>query len=197
MRHKQKESKTFVIVLAVIITLSMVGSIFGVVLSNYQTDTIKYGKYSFTITNAGTYKAKIDGKMMEFNYYPSELERIPVDPGVKDKILNAQAVVLLFDPVASNDSLEYIDFIRYEMQSQFPVQTAFGITNESDKYIMPVLRCENATIEVPFIILNNSANTSIVFDPNNNNCIIMNARLLEVIAAKDRLAYLLNNVMES
>jgi hypothetical protein len=61
---------------------------------------------------------------------------------------------------------------------------------------MPVLSCENASFEVPFIIINNSDNTSIVFDKDNNNCIIMNARLREVIAAKDRMVYLLNDIME-
>lgn len=197
MKHKDKDRKTFVIVLAIIITLSMVGSIFGVVLSNYQSDNIKYGKYSFTITNTGTYKVKIDGKMMEFLYYPSELERIHVDPGIKYKILNAQVITLIFDPVESNDSLEFIDYIRYDIQNQIPKQTVFGITQQSDKYLMPVLSCDNATVEVPLIVVHNSDNTSIVLDNNNDNCIIMNARLREVIAAKDRLVYLVNGVMES
>jgi len=196
MKNRKDNKKMLVIIFAIIVTLSMVGSIFGIILDNYQTNKIKYGKYSFTSTNAGTYNVKINGKMMTFQYFPSELERIPFDAGIKDKLLNSQAFVLLFDPVQSNDSLQFIDLMRYELPNQISKQVIFGITRESDKYIMPVLSCDNATATVPFVIVHDSINTSITFDPLNNNCIIMNARLLDVIAAQDRMVYTLNGVMQ-
>lgn len=195
MKHKDNK-KMYVIIFAIIVSLSMIGSIFGIILDNYQTNKIKYGKYSFTVTNAGTYNVKINGKMTEFMYFPTDLERIPFDAGIKDKLLNSQAFVLLFDPVESNDSLEFIDLMRYELPNQISKQVVFGITRQSDKYIMPVLSCDNATATVPFVIITDSSNTSIVFDPLNNNCIIMNARLKDVLAAQDRLVYTLNGVMQ-
>lgn len=194
---KRKEKKNFyVIALAVLITISMIGSIFAIVLDNYQSNNIKYGKYSFVVTNTGTYKVKVNGQFMEFTYFPSDLERIPLDSRVKEKLSNSAAFAIIFDPVESNQSLEFVDYVRYEIQNQVQKQVFFGITQESERYLLPVLGCDNATAAVPLILIVNSDNTSIAIDKDNENCILMNARLRDIIAAKDRIVYSMNNIMQ-
>jgi len=81
------------------------------------------------------------------------------------------------------------------LQSELDKPTYFGIITNSTKYTLPVVVCANATAEFPLIMINISSNTSFYVSQEYPNCIIMNAKLKELLAAKDRLVYTYYGVM--
>jgi hypothetical protein len=191
---KKEKRKTLAIVMTIFIALSMIISIFAIVLDNYQSDELSYNGHTFKITDSG-YRVKLNGAFMDFQYYPSDLERINISKDIVDTLKNSQAVALLFDPNSSTDDLIYIDFARFEMSQQLGKPMYFAVTQPSEAYPLTVAGCENATLEVPIIFMNMSSDSTFTVSGQNAGCIIMNARLREIIALKERLIYALNGVM--
>jgi hypothetical protein len=168
----------------------MIISIFGVMLGN-PDQTLKYGKQKFTPLDNG-YITTINGESLLFQYYPSELERINLSEDIQSKIANSQAIIIVFNPNMTDEELQYIDYIRYELQTKIEKPMGFGILKESEKYALNILSCDNATNEIPFIIINDSSETAFSMQ---GDCIYMNARLRDNIAAAERLIYTSYGVM--
>jgi hypothetical protein len=195
---KKNNKKTYVVILAVIVAISMVVSILSVVVDNQQND-LTYNKYTFqvvTLNDGQYYRTKINDKMMDFTYFPSELEDINISSSIVTQLQQAQAIAFVFDPSIDKDNLVYADYARYDMQNKLTVPMIFGVTNSSDTYALPILDCVNATSGIPFLKLNISVERSIVTDQNYPNCIIMNAKLKDIIALKDRITYTIYGVMK-
>jgi len=195
MRHKKNNKKWGVIITTAIIVFSMVFSIFAIVVDNQSQSVPQYNKHSFVMTDTG-YKTKISGKYQNFYYYPTDIERIPLDSDIVTMLQNSQGVAIVFNPLDNTTSnLEYIDLIRYDFQSQFNKTTYFGVTMQSNNYVLPVVNCANSTEAFPFILINISSNTSIVKSKDYPGCIIMNGKLKELMATKDRLLYSYYGIM--
>jgi hypothetical protein len=207
----EKRKKRISIIFTVGIAIIMVASIFAIVIDNQSQGLPQYNKHSFVLTNAneltGTngYKTKINGTFQEFYYYPSDLERINLSSNIITTIKNGQGIGFIFNPEENlTDNLQYIDVIRYELQSQIDKPVYFGITQNSSKYDLPVatkyslpiVDCDSATAQFPLILINTSLDTSFIESTNNPNCIIMNAKLRELLAAKDRLVYSYYDIMK-
>ena len=177
------------------IAFIMVASIFAIVIDNQSQSVPEYNKHKFILGTVG-YKTKINSKYVEFYNYPSDLERVPLDQDIIAKLKNSQGVAFVFDPEDNvTDNLQYIDLIRYDIQTQLDKPTYFGITVNSSKYSLPIINCANATVAFPFVLINISTNTSFSVSSEYPNCIIMNARLKELLAAKDRLIYTYYGIM--
>jgi hypothetical protein len=189
--RKEKNKKIGVIIFTLFISLTMILSIFAIVLDN-QDNSLKYNGFKFSLTNDG-YRVKINNTTDTFQYYPAELENFNLSQSTKDLLSNSVAVALLFDPNSTVDDLSYIDYARFNFDNVIDKPVYFGITQESEGYTLPVLTCENATAEIPFIVFNSSSETSIV---ENNNCIILNAKLKEILAVEERIAYQMLGVMK-
>ncbi len=187
---KNKEKKTGIILMAIFISLLMILSIFGIVLDNItSSDNFEYGKQKFTQTENG-YSTKINNKQMSFYYFPSEIEHINISEDIINKLNNAQLVVFLFNPNAANEQLQYVDAARFDLEQQSNIPIYSGITESSELYpTLPVLSCENASVQTPFIILNISSSAGFAADETNPDCIIMNARLKDIIILQERLIY--------
>ena len=195
-KHTDNKKKLTVMLISGFIVFSMVISIFAVIVDNQSNDNSNYNSHKIITTNTG-YKTKINSNYQDFHYYPSELERINLDSGIITKLKNSQAVAFIFDPKENvTENLQYIDLIRYETGLQFDKPTYFGVTSNSTKYTLPIVTCDNATAEIPFILINISSNTSFTVSSSNPNCIIMNAKLKELLATKDRLIYTYYGIMK-
>lgn len=190
---KKKKSNRSAIIITILISAFMILSVFEVVLFyNPGTDQLKYGKYSFNTVQSG-YQVKANGKYYVFDYFPSDVEQINLSPSISSQLKNAQALIFSFNPEESADNLQYVDTLRYELSQQSPIPIIAAVTNISLNYSgLPVLTCTNATNLVPVILLNISADTSI---SQNDNCIIMNAKLKQIVAAKDRIVYSMLGIM--
>lgn len=190
MRNKEQK-KWGVIIITIFIALSMVLSIFAIVLDN-QSNQQKYNGYKFFITNEG-YKFKVNEKLYTFQYHPLQLESINLTDDSKELLSNSMAIGILFDPNSSIDDLTYIDYARFDFQEKSGKQIYFAITRESENYILPVLSCENSTKELPFILFNISSDVSIV---RKNSCIIINSKLRDIIATEERISYYMLGIMK-
>jgi hypothetical protein len=206
MRHDkyEKNKKRMGIILTVAIAFIMIISIFAIVIDNQSQSLPNYNKHSFVSATNG-YKTKINGTYMDFYYYPTDLEQIPISSDIISKLKNSQGIGFIFNPEDNvQDNLQYIDTIRYDLEQQIDKPWYFGITQNSTKYNLtvvtdysfPVIDCENATEIFPLILVNTSLNTSFIESSNNPNCIIMNAKLRDLLAAKDRLVYTYYGVMQ-
>lgn len=183
----EKKRKIMVIIMGVIILLSMVVSIFAVYIDNATTNELTYNKVNFKITENG-YTTKIDGKKLNFQFYPSQVESINVSNEVSN-LLNEEFIVFVFDPNMSSTDLTYIDMVRYDLEfnNQLNKQVFFGITKQSSNYPnLPVLDCRNATPQMPIFVFNSSLQTSINAD---DFCVYLNAKGTDIVAVKDRLLF--------
>jgi len=197
-KNKSDKKKWTVIIVSAFIVFSMVISIFAIIIDNQNSGTLSYNKHSFIMTDTG-FKTKISGKYMDFYYYPSDIERINISSDIISKIQQSQGIAFVFDPFDNvTDNLQYIDVVRYEAQSQFDKPVYFGITANSSNYALPIVDCGNATSAFPFIMIdtsNNAQGATFSISKDNPNCIIMNARLKDLLAAKDRLVYTYYDIM--
>ncbi len=193
-KRNDNKKKWGVIITTSIIVFSMVFSIFAIMIDNQSQGVPDYNKHSFVMTNDG-YKTKISGKYLNFYYYPTDIEYIQLDSSITTMIKNSQGIAIAFNPNDTIDNLQYIDLIRYDLQTQLDKPTYFGMTQKSSSYELAVVGCANSTIEFPIIIINASASTEFVRSSENPSCIIMNGKLKSLMATKDRLVYSYYNVM--
>lgn len=189
--RKEKSKKIGVILITVFIALSMILSIFAIVLDN-QGNNLKYNDYKFSLTDSG-YKVKINDKFYVFQYFPTELENYNLTQDIKDMLTNSQALAVFFDPNSTQDDLTYIDYARFNLDDSINKPLYFGIISESETYLLPILSCENATAIIPFIFLNISSEASI---SKQDNCIVLNARFRDMIALQERISYHMLGVMK-
>ncbi|HYD03574.1 MAG TPA: hypothetical protein VEC16_04700 [Alphaproteobacteria bacterium] len=203
-KREEKKKNWGAIAIALFFIFSMVIGIFAVVLDNGGVPN--YNGYSFKVANVDggiVYKTKINKEYMDFYYYPGDLEIIKLDPQITNQLRQMTGLGLVFNPYQNNTyDLAYIDLIRYELQTQLDKTVYFGITNQSDIYTtLPVVNCSIATAQFPLIIIDTNVNYTAGVDTfkiskENPNCIILNAKLRDLIAAKDRLVYAYYGVME-
>jgi hypothetical protein len=194
-KSKNSGKKFTVIIITAFIVFSMVISIFAIVVDNQSQGIPKYNKHSFVSTDTG-YKTKINGAYMDFYNYPTELEHINMSSDVTALIQNSKGMAFIFNPEDNlSDNLKYIDLIRYDLMRQIDNPVFFGITQESDKYDLPIVSCANATNSFPFVMINSSIEQGFYISSENPNCIIMNAKLLGLLSTKDRLVYTYYGVM--
>ena len=197
MDRYEKRKKKFNIIMTVVVGFLMVASIFAFVLfdTGQTTSSMTYNSKTFTTTNSG-YRTKISGKYMDFYYFPSELERINLDPSIISMVKNSQGIAFVFDPNDNTtDDLTYIDTIRYDLQTQMDKPTYFGISGNSPNYNLPIISCENSTAIVPFFIINISTETSFNLSQKYPYCVTMNGKLKDILALKDRLVYTYYGIM--
>jgi hypothetical protein len=207
MRHDRSEQrkKRMGMILTVFIAFIMVASIFAIVIDNQSQGLPDYNKHKFVTSNNG-YKTKINGTYQEFYNYPSDLERIPISPDIINRLRSGQGIGFIFNPEDNiTGNLQFIDIIRYDLQTQFDKPIYFGITQNSSKYSsipvatkysLPVVECGSATEMFPLVLINASLNTSIVVSDENPTCFIMNAKLKDLLAAKDRILYTYYGIMQ-
>lgn len=188
--RKKEPKKWGIILITLFMTLSMVFSIFAIFIGN-QSNQLKYNGFKFTLTNEG-YKVKVGDRFHTFSNYPSHLERFNFSDDSKKLLSESVAIAMIFNPNLTIDDLSYIDYARFDFDDKIDKPVYFAITEESESYLLPVLDCKNATSEIPFLVFNISTDTSIVED---GNCIVMNAKLMDIIALEERIAYQMLGVM--
>jgi len=195
-RYEQRKKRVNIII-TIVVGFLMVASIFAYVIfdTGQSNNELSYNKFTFQTVNNG-YRTKINGAYYDFTYYPSELERINISNDIAGKLMNAQGIIFVFDPNETIDNLQYSDYVRLDLSKQLTTPVIFGITEPSNTYTsMMVLGCTNATAQYPFILLNISSSSTFEQDSKYPDCIIMNAKLKEIIALKDRLVYRMLGVM--
>lgn len=199
---KQKREKQNKIFIGVIITIFLVSSIGGVIL--YRTDdtantagmtklNLSGKEYFFeqkADTNGNLYYSVTDTSNSVFSVYylPQQLISLPLTGQMKSLILDSGYYFLSFDP--EDAGINYIDFLRFELRNNIPSDRYFvdSVTRETDTYPLPVITCENATVQSPVLILSLTANaTNATVE---NNCIKLDFAQYDLFRVRDSLIYL-------
>jgi hypothetical protein len=192
----ERKKKRMGMILTIGIAFIMIASIFAIIVDNQSQTIPSYNKHNFLASSNG-YKTKINGAYQEFYYHPTELEEIPLSSDIIAKVKNSKGIGIVFNPDDSiTDNLQYIDVIRYDLESQMDKPVYFGITQNSTKYSLPVAGCDSATEEFPIILINASLNVSFSESKDNPNCIILDAKLKGLLEAKDRFVYTYYGIMQ-
>ena len=173
----------------------MVFSIFGFVISyGSGQERLNYGDYKFTRTQLGV-QTKINGQKVLFNFFPTQVEDIPVDDQVKKLLKETKSLSVTYDP--EDEWAQAMAEIQYYLEQALPelsdVYVERGLT-DSTEYELDEIQCADATEKVPVLYLSHGETTEITFD---NNCIIANAQAVqELYRINDRLQYIIFGVME-
>lgn len=168
--------------------------IFSLIAGNMSgSDIDKYNDVSIRLDQQGV-SARIDGEWIPFSYHPSSLEYIETDEGVNE-ILSKNQLYFTFNP--EDNYIQGIEFMRLGLQEYYNGVGSLmqiGVTEVNQYYNFPTIGCENATSEMPVLLVEESNETKIVVE---GNCVIAYGSTdTEFVALRDRIVYGLYGVME-
>lgn len=188
------------IIMGVFISVIMVGSILGIFMSDNSNNQaeLEYTNllgetYNFAI-GQNFYVLKKGEQEIKFYYHPYDLQNLINDTGKIDQFIQRNQLILLFDPEDKN--IVYIDLARYELSNELLKNNKMIIgakTENTTSYsAIPILSCENATQEMPFMYFKTSNESKISFD---NNCLIMEGNEFDFLRYRDLILYTEYKVM--
>lgn len=181
-------------VITIFLAFIMVTSILGITLSDSTDGSQTYKGNKFYRTDYG-YKTKIDGKFMDFHFYPGNLEAIELPPLVTQRIKGSREVVMTYDPnqeevLAIAASQDYLSRV---LSSEFMIYTRWAFTVENEKN-MTVVTCDDATPTSVVIDYRESNVTQISMD---RDCVVFESvSANDFLAIKDRVVYSLLGIMD-
>ena len=193
MRKKNKENNRIGLGAVIAIVVLMLSSTIGYVFKGGSNE--KYGDFSFSRTDDGTWYTKVNGKQLAFHYFPSDLEDINLSNEIVDKMKNTNMIYFTYNP--ESRYREDIAMLGFELTNilwqDFKIYATKGLT-KNNTFNAPVIDCNNATITIPVIYFNESNQTEIYL---NNNCIVLNGRTgIDFLVLKERLLYGLFGVIK-
>ncbi|PLW79735.1 hypothetical protein C0585_06230 [Candidatus Woesearchaeota archaeon] len=182
------------IIMGLFISVIMVGSIMGIFVSQNNTvPELEYENengevFSFQVDQSSFYITEINDNYYNFYYHPSDLARFKNDTNEINAALSTNQAVILID--VNDINAQYIDLARLEISESFIKENIFiygaKTTNSTSYPGLPVMNCDNATPELPFIYLRTGNNTNIEL---NNNCLIMEGNQYDFLRFKDLIVY--------
>ncbi len=188
-RKRKKKEKANQIIIALILSFLMVGSMLGIML-NEDDQTFKYKDYKFRLTDQG-YTSKINGKQFYFSYLPDEIEQFEITDEYCQNLKSVSQINILFEPETQSSGL--LDFIRLDMRETYDTNIISSITTNSTRYpTYDVMSCDNATALTPIIFFKEGDNASLKTE---NNCLIAQAEGREFLIFRDRILYCYTGVI--
>ena len=188
--QQKKKEKRNQIIIAIILSFLMIGSMAGIMLNQDNTSN-KYNGHKFKVTENG-YITKVNGKEFYFNYLPQDIEEFKISKSFSQKLQNSDVIQVLFEP--ETQSAMYLDYIRLDFEKNFNQAIVSMITNESTKYTYPLGSCDNATEKMPMILFKESKdNNSISIE---NNCLIVKTKQNNFLLFRDAIVYAYTGIMQ-
>lgn len=187
-RIKERKEKQKKRIMAIIVAFLMVASGFGVYLSGRgaQQNTVEDTGIKFRIDyDNNQYTAKIGGKEQLFYFLPSSLTNIATN-NYADTLRGAPALVMTFNPNTTQDNLQLLDVIRFDIGKSLDKPVINAVTQEHSLYQLPIITCDNATAEMPVLYFVIQENESITKE---NNCITAQGNMTGLIELRDRIIY--------
>jgi len=194
-KHKSEKKHTASFYMGIFIVFIMITSMFGVMFYGFTSpdQTATYNDYKFKTTQQG-YSLEINDKIHYFNYLPQDTEDIEINPGIIEKINNAEMIIVTSDPDSSY--IQEIAIASYDlninfMENNIPSGNAFTSKNGN----LPVVTCLNATESSPVINIVEGNETKAELEENCINIIFDTSFNLERI--KTKLIYQIYGVMNA
>ncbi|MBW2993155.1 hypothetical protein KY317_01110 [Candidatus Woesearchaeota archaeon] len=179
---------------SVFIIAIMVFSVLAVMFSGSSEQAKKYNGHKFIVKD-NKWILNIGGKLVDFDYFPSDAENIAVTNEIKNKILNTKMLYITFNPENVSESMDKFRFDLTNLLSNLQgIHAASGITKSSEQYALPIVSCKNATPFVPVLELKLNDRTEITIK---DSCIIAKAESSkEMTRLRDAVIYKIIGVMK-
>ncbi len=190
----RRDSKWKRNLVSIFIIAIMVFSVLAVMLSGSSEQAKKYNGYKFAAKN-NKWILNMEGKQIEFDYFPSDIENIPITDEIKNKILNTKMLYITFNPKNVTESMDKFRFDLTNLLSNlYGIHAAGGITKSSEQYNLPDVTCRNSTLFVPVLELKLNNRTEITIK---DSCITAKAESSkEMTRIRDAVIYKLIGVMK-
>jgi hypothetical protein len=160
---KEKLRRRSNLIIGFLIGGLMITSMFGVMLYGFDNsldgNTIEYNDVKLQATQYG-YKIKGDKREIFFQYVPQEVEGINSSDYGKNLLKSAPAIILTSD--LNTTYVQDIALNSYKLLSFYTEINKQSVIAYTSEYMsIPVLTCENATIQTPVIYFKESSETYI------------------------------------
>ncbi len=199
---KYKIEKRNRIIIGVVLSLFMLSSLGSVILyyGNSDSDSNKFtldlsnGKYQFVRKqdNSGNLYYEVSSDNTKFNvFYAPEQLTLDINKDILDQIKDTYFFYLTFNP--EEPDLTYVDYLRFDLRNNIPKTKYFqdAILKESETYNLPIVTCENATLQTPVIVLKQGNSTNVT---EADNCINLEFAPYQLLQVRDILVYLMHNI---
>ena len=189
---EKKEKKRWGLILFIVFI--MIGTSVSFVFFGFSpaTERAKYNGFSF-VNNGDIWIAKINGREAAFSFLPGEVENILAEDFSK-RLQGKFEIDVTYD--SNSTYRESIALAHHQMGLTLAAYNIFvrkGFTT-NNTFNLPIITCDNATINVPVVYFRHGNATNINI---NNNCIIAEASTnADFIKVKDRLLYGILGVMK-
>ena len=178
---------------AAFIGFIMLASVAGFVVTMIPSDSqnnFRYGGITFKQSPDGFYNAKMGGTNVGFFYRPEDVSGIEIPGSVAEQLAGTKAAYVSYDwnsTLSQELALLQFDLLGLLDAKGVFAQPAFTTPNQMN---LTVKTCDDATMFVPIIILQESANESIRLDSKNPDCMILEAAAgNSLLRLGDRLKY--------
>jgi len=195
-KNNNDKTKRYMSIFLIIFLVSSIGGVMLYAPEDTSTFTLssEYGKFKFTQrTDAqGIPYFDVSTKDRQFiTYYaPGSLYlNIPVE--VKAMIKDKSYFYFTFNP--NEEDLSVYDYLRYDLRNNIPTSKFFidSVTEQNPSYLLPLVTCNNATMDSPVIHFMQTNTTSITLD---GQCINIKFEKYNALMVRDELIYLFNGI---
>ncbi|MBS3114554.1 hypothetical protein J4448_05625 [Candidatus Woesearchaeota archaeon] len=189
----KKEKKRWGLILFIVFI--MIGTSVSFVFFGFSpaTERVKYNGFSF-VNNGNMWIAKISGREAAFSFLPSEVESVLAFEDFSKRLQGKLEIDVTYD--LNSTYKESIALANHQMGLTLAAYGIFvrkGFTT-NNTFNLPIITCDNATINVPVVYFRQGNTTNINIE---NNCIIAEASAnADFIMVKDRLLYGMLGVMK-
>lgn len=191
MREKKEKKKWGLILFIVFI---MIGTSFSFVFFGFSgiQEKVKYKGITFA-RFADRWEAKINGVNAAFSFLPSEVEDISAFDDFAKELQGRFEIDVTYDLNSTyNQSIALAQYQMGLTLAAYNIYMRSGFT-ANNTFNVPVISCDDATINVPVIYFKHGNATSIHVD---NSCVIAEAPSnSDFIMVKDRILYGMLGVM--
>ena len=190
---EKKEKKRWGLILFIVFI--MIGTSVSFVFFGFSpaTERVKYNGFSF-VNNGNMWIAKISGREAAFSFLPSEVESVLAFEDFSKRLQGKLEIDVTYD--LNSTYKESIALANHQMGLTLAAYGIFvrkGFTT-NNTFNLPIITCDNATINVPVVYFRQGNTTNINIE---NNCIIAEASAnADFIMVKDRLLYGMLGVMK-
>jgi len=183
---EKKEKKRWGLILFIVFI--MIGTSVSFVFFGFSpaTERVKYNGFSF-VNNGNIWISKINGREAAFSFLPSEVESVSAFEDFSKRLQGKFEIDVTYD--FNSTYKESIALAQHQMGltlTQYNIFVRKGFTT-NNTFNLPIITCNNSTLNVPVIYFRYSNVTNIHME---NNCIIAEASTnADFIKVKDRLLY--------
>ncbi|MCF7799024.1 hypothetical protein K9M74_03905 [Candidatus Woesearchaeota archaeon] len=187
------------------IVILMISSVAGFALSSNSmnsSDKLEYNGFIFESTtvdhplasgyNMNALVEKTTGAL--FYASPYQVEQIPTEGNVSWALKDKPYFIYTFESDATFNTVH--DWLRFEFASQTTKNIIPAVISLNETYpSFPVLTCENSTIDMPVIFIEQGNSTIIRVDE--NACVQIKTRSQDILMVRDRLFYSFSGIMNT